>query len=405
MKHNRTRVVLIILEIAITLAIVTNCVNVIMAERLKMSRQSGLDDAHTFWMRIRPFDAAYRKDGAIDNAVDRDVRLIAEIPGVQAVANTNLRWWEGGGSSSPYVGLGGNAEPQSSQQYYGTKDLIPAIGAKIIAGRAFREGDHGTGPMIDPATNVIISKALADTLFPDGNAVGRQIQVAIRRGETIGDPKTVVGVIEEFYNPFGMPGQGDVIADRVVLMPARVGSYSGGMSYQVRVKPGVAMATVMTEVEKRLAAADAGRVFEFLSTMDRRKQWFSTSTVIVTTMTFIIITLVAVTVLGLLGLTSLAVSERTKQIGTRRALGATKGDILGHFLIENWIVTTAGIVLGIIAAYALNFALVSQMTDVKLSWQLVSGAVLLLWVNGLVATLPPAWRAMMVAPAVATRSI
>ncbi|HEX8154364.1 MAG TPA: hypothetical protein VF698_14615, partial [Thermoanaerobaculia bacterium] len=110
MKHNRTRVVLIILEIAITLAIVTNCVNVIMAERLKMSRQSGLDDAHTFWMRIRPFDAAYRKDGAIDNAVDRDVRLIAEIPGVQAVANTNLRWWEGGGSSSPYVGLGGNAE-------------------------------------------------------------------------------------------------------------------------------------------------------------------------------------------------------------------------------------------------------------------------------------------------------
>ncbi|HEX8154292.1 MAG TPA: FtsX-like permease family protein, partial [Thermoanaerobaculia bacterium] len=288
---------------------------------------------------------------------------------------------------------------------YGTKDLIPAIGAKIIAGRAFREGDHGTGPMIDPATNVIISKALADTLFPDGNAVGRQIQVAIRRGETIGDPKTVVGVIEEFYNPFGMPGQGDVIADRVVLMPARVGSYSGGMSYQVRVKPGVAMATVMTEVEKRLAAADAGRVFEFLSTMDRRKQWFSTSTVIVTTMTFIIITLVAVTVLGLLGLTSLAVSERTKQIGTRRALGATKGDILGHFLIENWIVTTAGIVLGIIAAYALNFALVSQMTDVKLSWQLVSGAVLLLWVNGLVATLPPAWRAMMVAPAVATRSI
>jgi putative ABC transport system permease protein len=112
-----------------------------------------------------------------------------------------------------------------------------------------------------------------------------------------------------------------------------------------------------------------------------------------------------VTALGILGITSLAVSERTKQIGTRRALGATKGDILRHFLAENWIVTTIGLILGVIATYGLNYALVANLTDQKMPWYLVGIGMVLLWLNGLVATIPPALRAARVAPAIATRSV
>jgi putative ABC transport system permease protein len=122
-------------------------------------------------------------------------------------------------------------------------------------------------------------------------------------------------------------------------------------------------------------------------------------------MTAVIVVLVFVTALGILGITSLAVAERTKQIGTRRALGATKGDILKHFLAENWIVTTIGLVLGVIATYALNFALVANVTDTKMPWYLVGVGMVLLWLNGLVATIPPALRAARVAPAIATRSV
>jgi putative ABC transport system permease protein len=122
-------------------------------------------------------------------------------------------------------------------------------------------------------------------------------------------------------------------------------------------------------------------------------------------MTAVIIVLVFVTALGILGITSLSVSERTKQIGTRRALGATKADILRHFLAENWIVTTIGLALGVIATYALNWALVSSMTDVKMPWYLVGVGMVLLWINGLVATIPPALRAARIAPAIATRSV
>ena len=122
-------------------------------------------------------------------------------------------------------------------------------------------------------------------------------------------------------------------------------------------------------------------------------------------MTAIIVLLVFVTGLGIVGVTSLSVTERTQQIGTRRALGATRRDILAHFLLENWMVTTAGLGLGIILAYGLNFLLVSRVSDVKMDPRLVLIGVVLLWINGIVATIFPAMRASGVSPAIATRSV
>lgn len=404
MKHNRTRVVLIVLEIALTLAIVTNCVNVILAERAKMNQKSGFDDDNILFMRIRPFAPEFQDEAFIDNVIDQDVRTIESVPGVRAAASTNFQLWEGGGSSTQFFDIGNTqVPPVSTQLYFGTKDLINTLGSKVIEGRNFRDGDHGVGHVIDPANVAIISKSLADMLFPDGHAVGKTIQQG-QPGDTFEGPITVIGVIEEFYNPFGLPTNLSPNSNRGVFLPARVGSFGRGMRYLIRVEPGQ-MKTVMTEVEKRLTAQNAGRIFEFETTADKKARWFSSGKIVVTTMTCIIVALIAVTALGLLGLTSLAVAERKKQIGTRRALGATRADILRYFLIENWILTSAGLALGVVGAYALNFLLVSHVSDVKLGWQLVAGGIVLLWINGLIATIPPAVRAMAVSPSIATRSV
>ncbi|MFP5245874.1 MAG: hypothetical protein ACLGH0_04195, partial [Thermoanaerobaculia bacterium] len=74
-------------------------------------------------------------------------------------------------------------------------------------------------------------------------------------------------------------------------------------------------------------------------------------------------------------------------------------------MLENWLTTTIGIAIGVVGAYALNFLLVYKVTDVKMPWQLVAGGVVLLWINGLLATLPPALRATNVPPSIATRSV
>ena len=404
MKHNRTRVFLLVLEIAMTLAIVTNCVNVIIAERAKINRPSGFDDENILWVGTRPFTPEFREGSTIDMTSDADIRAIQSIPGVKAVANTHFQLWEGGGSSTGVKPVDGG-QRQPTQQYYTTKDIFQVLGSKIIEGRGFREGDHGIGTQPDPVRVTVISKTVADALFPDGRAVGKTITRASDSGEAVGDPMQVIGVVETFFNPFGYnPDTWRGLADRAIFMPARVGGYSSGIRYLVRTEPGM-MPSVMAQIENKLVAVNPGRVVDFAPTPEKKARWFSSARLSVGVMTGLIVALVFVTALGILGITALSVSERTKQIGTRRALGATRGDILRHFLVENWVTTTAGLLIGVGAAYALNFMLVSHVTDVKMPWQLVAIGMLLLWINGIIATLPPALRAARVPPSIATRSV
>src|SRR5438045_5345835 len=124
MRHNRTRVVLIVLEIAMTLAIVTNCVNVILAERASMSRKSGFDDDNIVWMHVRPFAPEFRDEAFLDNILDQDVRTIESVPGVIAAANTHFQLWEGGGSSTSIFNVAERRESIPTQIYYGTKDIM-----------------------------------------------------------------------------------------------------------------------------------------------------------------------------------------------------------------------------------------------------------------------------------------
>jgi putative ABC transport system permease protein len=406
MKHNRTRVALIVLEIAMTLAIVTNCVNVILDERSKMNRPSGFDDDNILWMSSRPFADEFRKEGAIDTAVDADVRAIQGVPGVQAVANTHFQLWEGGGSGTAVKAVGAPGLPHGTQIYYATKDIFEALGVKIVEGRGFKEGDHGVGTQRDPLRVVVISRTVANTLFPDGKALGKAItEAANDTGAPEGEPFTVVGVFDTFFNPYGFnPDSWRGVADRAIFLPARVGSFERGMKYLIRTTPGE-MPRVMGEIEKRLLAANPGRVVEFKPVLEKKARWFSSARLTVLVMTGLIVALIFVTGLGILGITALSVSERTKQIGTRRALGATRGDILRHFLVENWVTTTAGLLIGIVGTYALNYLLVANVTDVKMPWQLVALGVVVLWLNGLLATLPPALRATRVQPSIATRSV
>lgn len=399
MRHNKTRFVLIVLEIAITLAIVTNAVNMIMKERTEMNRSSGFDDDNLLWIRARPFAPEFREDAFMENVTDADIRALAAIPGVKAVANTQFLPWQGGGSSTTVKIAGVKSDVVRTQSYYTTSGIFDTLDVKVIQGRGFVPGDFNY-PRDGEPNVVVISQALAKLLWKDnGSVVGRAIQRSDGSGTDVSQPFTVVGVIDEFYNPYGWP-----IHEYVIFYPSRVGSYARGSRFLVRVEPG-AMKSVVPMIEKRLLGVNASRVFDMKTINEIKDSFQAASRLVVRMMSGVIVVLVFVTALGILGITSLAVAERTKQIGTRRALGATRGDILRHFLLENWIVTSIGLLLGVALTYALNFALVSQLTDVKMPWYLIATGMVMLWANGLIATIPPALRAAMVSPAVATRTV
>jgi putative ABC transport system permease protein len=115
--------------------------------------------------------------------------------------------------------------------------------------------------------------------------------------------------------------------------------------------------------------------------------------------------LVAITTLGVAGLTSFNVARRTKQIGTRRALGATRAAILRCFLAENLLFTAIGVTLGALLAVGINIALVELFSVPRFSWYLLPTTMLALIVISQVAVLFPARRAAAVPPAVATRTV
>jgi putative ABC transport system permease protein len=391
MRHNRMRFALIIVEIAITLAIVTNAVNMIIDERQKMLKRSGFDDENLISVAYQPFAAEFKEQSYVESLVQTDMRALRAIPGVKAVAATYFLPWQGGGSSGTWKAEGYNDKFQA-QIYAARGQLMETLGVRIAQGRGFVENDTPADP--DTPTSVtVISRALAKKLWGDANPIGR----VITNGEG-STPRTVIGVIDEFYNPYAWN-----IGEFVLFTPGR--SYdTGGATFLLRAEPG-ALKSVVSQIEPRLLAVNRGRVFRMRTVSEVKDGFFSAGKLVIRAMTGIIVVLVFITALGIVGITSLAVSERTRQIGTRRALGATRRDILTHFLTENWIVTTAGLVLGVAATYALNFALVSQLTDVKMPWYLVGIGMVLLWLIGVVATLPPALRAASVSPAIATRSV
>ncbi|MDH3848730.1 MAG: FtsX-like permease family protein, partial [Gammaproteobacteria bacterium] len=99
------------------------------------------------------------------------------------------------------------------------------------------------------------------------------------------------------------------------------------------------------------------------------------------------------------------VSRRTRQIGIRRALGATRVSIVRHFMVENFLVSTIGVAMGGILAVALNMLLVEKFALEPMAWYVIPSAMVSLWLVGQAAVAGPARRASNVTPAIATRSI
>src|SRR5690242_18804909 len=94
MGHNRTRFALIILEIAITLTIVTNCLNMILDQRKAMLKTSGFDDENLLFVTADPFGTEWKDPSFQDNAVHADLRALNSMPGVKAAAATYFLPWQ-----------------------------------------------------------------------------------------------------------------------------------------------------------------------------------------------------------------------------------------------------------------------------------------------------------------------
>jgi putative ABC transport system permease protein len=138
---------------------------------------------------------------------------------------------------------------------------------------------------------------------------------------------------------------------------------------------------------------------------EMRADYFKQDAAMAWLLATVCVALLVVTALGIVGLSSFWVAQRRRQIGIRRAIGATRGDILHYFQTENFLIVTLGIVLGMLLAFALNLLLMAHYELPRLPLYYLPVGALTLWLLGQLAVLGPALRAAAVPPVVATRSV
>jgi putative ABC transport system permease protein len=210
----------------------------------------------------------------------------------------------------------------------------------------------------------------------------------------------VVGIVERLQSPWAQLGDA---AERSMIVPMR--QLDPAAQYIVRTEPGQ-LDRVMREVEDTLVAARDDRVLlRNTSLKDARATRYRADRSLAWMLMTVMGLLLLVTASGIVGMASLWVNQRRKQIGVRRAIGARQRDILRYFLVENFMVTSFGIAIGLALALALNQLLVSALEVPRLPLAYLPGGVVALWVLGLLAAWGPAWRAARIPPAEATRSV
>ena len=399
MRH-KIAALLIVLEIALTCAIVCNALFLI-GERLdRMNKPSGI--AENELVRIQA--ASLRQlsgDDDLNKSVTREyLDALRKVPGVRQAAFANQIPF-GGSSNNSGVQLTPEQQHSSlnATVYMDEGSLLQTFGVRLLSGRNFTADEYQDLAVLQKSGNegripgAIINRAMAEKLFPGQNAVGKPLY------SWTGDkPIPVIGVIEELARPNNV-GEGPY----AMVFPIR--DYDPGLHYLLRTEPG-RRAEVLQAGLSALKKVDPNLLVANQDTFDEiRANFFENDRAMAWMLVVVIAALLLVTALGIVGLASFWVQQRTKQIGIRRALGATRGQILRYFQTENFLLATVGIVLGMLLAYAINQLLMGKYELPRLPLHYLPIGAVALWLLGQLAVFGPARRAAAVPPAVATRSV
>ena len=396
--RHKTAAALIVLEIAVSCAIICNALFLIGSRLEHMDRASGLAEEEIVRVHITGI-------GTDDNAAAltrEDLASLRAIPGVQAASATNqIPYGNSSWNSSVNLELDQPNQTLNASVYLGEEDLVETFGLRIVEGRDFNPDEYIDWADVDtpgsdtPIPAMLVSRAAAQRLFPDESAVGKQVY-------SWGDnPIRIVGVVDQLIRPNEGGGANNHALS--IMLPIRT-PYGMG-PYVLRTEPG-RRAEVIDAALAALDRNNASRIVLDSDTFsDVRDAYYAQDRSMAWLLVAVCIALLVVTALGIVGLASFWVQQRTKQIGVRRALGATRGQVLRYFQTENFLLATVGIVLGMLMAYGINLLLMDIYELPRLPAMYLPVGAVALWLLGQAAVFGPARKAASVPPAVATRSV
>jgi putative ABC transport system permease protein len=401
LRRHKTAAALIVVEIALACAIICNALFIVAQRWDSLRETSGIAEHELVTLYL----TGVGKQSNPDAITREDLAALRAVPGVDSVAIVNqLPFRRGSNNSSLSTRPDQKIPTLSAAMYTGDEAAMRTLGLNMVAGRDFNPdeylnwsdlmvqlgGNSGTPLRTMP---LIVSREAAEKLFPGESAVGKPVYMA-------NIPLVIVGVVERLRRPNSMNGN----TSYSMLMPLRQ-NYTNGGYYVLRATDPARRAQVLHDAVDAVNRVDSNRLVMSQKTFDDwRGDYFSNDRDMMGLLLTLCVLLLLVTALGIVGLASFWVQQRTRQIGVRRALGATRAQILRYFQVENFLLVGIGIALGMLLAYALNHLLMSRYELPRLPLVYLPVGAVLLWLLGQIAVLWPARRAANVPPAVATRS-
>lgn len=395
LRRHKTASALIVLEIALSCAIVCNAMFLIGSRIERMDRPTGMADDEI----VRINTAGIGSSDDADARYKVDVTALRAIPGVKAATRTNHVPFDGSSwNTSVSIKPDQPIPSLNTATYLGDEQLLETFGARVVAGRGFLPGEYLDWGQLEEVGGAIpaaiVTRAMAEKLYPGESAIGKLLY------DSWGDkPIPIVGVIDTLIRPNDNEGPTGAYYSMVLPIRPTFGRFV------LRTEP-ARRDEVLKAAVASLKRTNPNRIIlDDDSFSDVKATYYRQDKAMVWLLGAVCIALLVVTALGIIGLASFWVQQRTKQIGVRRALGATRGQILRYFQTENFLLATLGIVLGMIGAFGLNQLLMTHYELPRLpAYYLPIGAVVL-WLLGQIAVFGPARRAAAVPPAIATRSV
>ncbi|KZN58815.1 ABC transporter permease [Pseudoalteromonas luteoviolacea] len=388
----KTGPLLLLLQIAVTFTILVNAVFMLLQKHEEINVPSGLAESELFWFQM----SLHGTPEEMKTSLFRDLEAVKSLDSVKsAVTLSSIPFSERGIGHE--IRLDRNAEGFVTKAafYTGSYDALETMGLKLIAGQGFQAEDERSLFQfgLDVPSGIVISKALAEQLFPN------DWQAAL--GETIylkNEAQIVQGVVEHLIGPwsywknrsYNILFSTSLISSEVSLLVRVQGSNTDKSIQDV-------MGVIMQEPNRTVDH------LEMLT--ESRERAYRSQVAAYSTLKAVVIGLSLITMLGVFGQTRFSILKRRKQIGTRRALGASRMAIVRYYILENTVINLLGIALGVVFAILANNLLVSHfhLSPVP-GIYLVYGS-FIIFGAGMLAVLQPAIRAASVSPAEATRSV
>jgi putative ABC transport system permease protein len=398
-NRHRVRSILVIAEVALALVLLIGAGLMVKSFWRLQTVETGFDSSNLLTMQLS-YTAARGEGRKVSDFFQQVEGKIRSLPGVESVAFSNgLPFFGAAEQSFEIEGRppADNSQPLMAVQYMTTPDYLQTLGIRLKRGRYLTAQDRIDSPQV-----VVIDESLAQKYFPGEDPIGKRLQFMhdSRRVE-------IVGVVEHVKH-YGLDGEVPVdpqfyfslaqVPDEFLPQVAR--------RISLTVRTSRDPMNLVGAVRQQIMSVDPNQPIYNVRTMDQRinesiaTRRFSMSLLI----TFALVALVLAAV-GIYGVVSYSITQRTHEIGIRMALGAQARDILKMVLGHGMLLILIGISAGLVASFVVTRVMATLLFGVSATDPLTfAGVSLLLAVVAFLAIIIPARRATKVDPMVALRN-